>query len=70
MPTDSKAHTISDPEVLRGNPRSRGTRIPVGMVLGYLASGTSTEELISEFPDLTREPPFKDSRIDRIRIRE
>lgn len=55
MPTDWKEHIVSDPEVLRGKPRLKGTRIPAGLVLGYLASGRSVEDLLAEFPDLTRE---------------
>ncbi len=42
----------SDPNVLRGKPRIKGTRIPVSLVLGYLASGYTTEQILSEFPDL------------------
>jgi uncharacterized protein (DUF433 family) len=41
--------------VLKGKPRVRGTRIPVSLILGYLASGASPEEIIEEFPDLTPE---------------
>jgi len=55
MPTDWKEHIVSDPEVLRGKPRLKGTRIPVGLVLGYLASGKGVEDLLAEFPDITRE---------------
>ena len=39
--------------MLRGKPRLRNTRIPVALVLGYLADGYSTEQIIAEFPDLT-----------------
>ena len=46
---------MSDPEILRGKPRLKGTRIPVSLVLGYLAAGRNFEEIIAEFPDLTRE---------------
>jgi len=45
----------SDPQILRGKPRLRGTRIPVSLVLGYLSAGTTTDEVIAELPDLTRE---------------
>ena len=45
----------STPEVLRGKPRIKGTRIPVSLILGYLADGHTIEEIIDEFPDLTRE---------------
>ena len=46
---------MSDPEILHGKPRLKGTRVPVGFVSGYLAAGRTTEEIIAEFPDLTRE---------------
>jgi len=55
MPLDWKNHIVSDPEILRGKPRVKGTRISVGLVLGYLAAGKSSEDIIAEFPDLTRE---------------
>lgn len=46
---------VSTPEVLSGKPRIDGTRIPVALVLGYLAAGSTYDEIIKEFPDLTRE---------------
>ena len=46
---------MSDPEILRGKPRIKGTRVPVGLVLGYLAAGKSAAEIVGEFPDLTSE---------------
>ena len=55
MPVEWKQHIVSDPEVLRGKPRLKGTRIPVGLVLGYLAAGKTAVEIIVEFPDLTHE---------------
>ncbi len=55
MPVDWKKHIVSDPEVLRGKPRIKGTRIPVAVVLGYLAAGNTAEQIIREFPDLTSE---------------
>ena len=33
----------------------RGTRLTVGDVLGYLASGMSEAEVLADFPQLTRE---------------
>ena len=48
-------HIESSPEVLKGKPRVKGTRIPVSLILGYLASGSSPAEIIEEFPDLTAE---------------
>jgi uncharacterized protein (DUF433 family) len=55
MPVEWKRYIVSDPEILRGKPRLKGTRVPVGLVLGYLAAGRTTEEIVAEFPDLTRE---------------
>lgn len=55
MPAQWEDHIVSDPEILRGKPRLKGTRIAVGVVLGYLAAGRTVEEVIAEFPDLTRE---------------
>jgi uncharacterized protein (DUF433 family) len=55
MSVNWKNYIVSDPEILRGKPRLKGTRIPVALVLGYLAAGKTVEEIIGEFPDLTRE---------------
>lgn len=55
MPVEWKRHIVSEPEILRGKPRLKGTRIPVSLVLGYLAAGKTGEDIIAEFPDLTRE---------------
>lgn len=55
MDTQWQDHIDSSPEVLKGKPRVRGTRIPVSLILGYLASGASAEEIIEEYPDLTAE---------------
>ena len=43
----------SDPRILRGKPCIKGTRIPVALILGYLAAGKSTEQIIAAFSDLT-----------------
>jgi uncharacterized protein (DUF433 family) len=42
-----------NPGVRSGKPRFVGTRITVYDVLEYLASGMSTEEIVSDFPELT-----------------
>ena len=48
-------HIESTPDVLRGKPRIKGTRIPVSLVLGYLAAGSTSEQVVAEFPDLTKQ---------------
>jgi len=55
MQINWKDHIVSTPDVLKGKPRIRGTRIPVSLILGYLAAGNSAEDIIKEFPDLTKE---------------
>jgi len=55
MPVGWKNHIVSDPEILRGKPRLKGTRIPVGLVLGYLAAGKTVDDIVAEFPDITRD---------------
>lgn len=50
---DWRDEVVSTPDVLRGKPRIKGTRIPVSLILGYLASGKSADEIREEFPDLT-----------------
>jgi uncharacterized protein (DUF433 family) len=55
VPVKWKNYIASDPEILRGKPRVKGTRIPVSLVLGYLAAGQSADQIIAEFPDLTRD---------------
>ena len=55
MKKDWRKHIISTPDVLRGKPRIKGTRIPVSLILGYLASGKTAQEIMKEFPELTKE---------------
>jgi uncharacterized protein (DUF433 family) len=44
-----------DPSVRFGKPCVRGTRISVGDILEYLAGGMSEDEILSDFPQLTRD---------------
>jgi uncharacterized protein (DUF433 family) len=55
MKIDWRDYIVSTPDVLRGRPRIKETRIPVSLILGYLAAGNTTEEIIVEFPDLAKE---------------
>lgn len=50
-----KDYIVSTPVILNGKPRINGTRIPVSLILGYLAAGNSYDEIIKEFPDITKE---------------
>lgn len=44
-----------DPEVRSGKPVIRGTRIAVSDILEYLAGGMSSEEILTDFPDLAED---------------
>jgi uncharacterized protein (DUF433 family) len=48
-------YIVSTPDTLKGKPRLKGTRIPVSLILGYLSAGNSYEQIMTEFPDLTKE---------------
>ena len=49
-------HIITiEPGKRGGKPCIRGLRITVSDVLDYLASGISEDEILRDFPDLTRE---------------
>lgn len=42
-----------DPNVAFGKPCVRGTRIWVSLILDFLASGVSIQDVIQEYPQLT-----------------
>ena len=48
-------HIWIDPARCGGKPCIRGTRIWVSVILDLLASGSTTEEILSEYPQLKRD---------------
>lgn len=44
-----------DPEVMGGKPCIRGLRVTVGTIVGLVASGHSTEEILRAYPYLEEE---------------
>jgi uncharacterized protein (DUF433 family) len=46
---------ISDPDIMGGEPVFRGTRMPVHMIAGLLAHGSTQAELLAGYPRLTAE---------------
>lgn len=44
-----------NPEICLGRPCVRGHRIWVSLILDFLASGMSVEEVLAEYPSLERE---------------
>lgn len=45
----------TDPEVMGGVPCIRGMRMPVATVVAMVADGMTTDEIISDLPDLIPE---------------
>lgn len=52
---DYKDYITIEPGKRSGKPCIRSMRITVYDVLSYLASGMSIEEILGDFPELTRE---------------
>lgn len=50
-----RTHIHSDPEILRGKPVVRGTRLSVKFLLDRLAGGWSKADLLEEYPSLSIE---------------
>jgi uncharacterized protein (DUF433 family) len=48
-------HISINPKVCFGKPVIKGTRIWVSLILDFLANGMSVEEILSEYPHITRE---------------
>jgi uncharacterized protein (DUF433 family) len=46
---------VSDPDIMRGTPVFKGTRIPVDLVADMLAQGATADEILDGYPTLDRE---------------
>ena len=46
---------VVDPQILVGKPVIRGTRLAVELIVDLLAQGWSEEEILKNYPGLTRE---------------
>jgi uncharacterized protein (DUF433 family) len=55
MEFDYEKYITIEPGKRSGKPCIRGLRITVSDVLDYLASGMSEDEIVDDFPELTRE---------------
>ena len=51
---DWQTHIVSDPNVLMGKPVIKGTRLSVEFILERLASGWTEQEVLENYPRLTR----------------
>lgn len=50
----SKAKIVSDPKILGGKPVIAGTRISVELIMNFLATGMSVEEILKEYSELKK----------------
>lgn len=55
MEEESYRRIVVDPEVMVGKPIIKGTRIPVDAIIRAIAQGVSIQELLEDYPNLTRE---------------
>jgi uncharacterized protein (DUF433 family) len=55
MAVDWRKIITFEPDKMAGQPCIRGHRITVYDILDYLASGMSYDEILEDFPQLTRE---------------
>lgn len=49
---------IYNPEILKGKPIISGTRISVELIMDLLAGGLTVEQILAEYPHLTRASVF------------
>lgn len=52
---DWREHITINPDIHHGDPCIKGTRIPVTTIVGSLADGMSTQDVIDAFPQLAPE---------------
>jgi uncharacterized protein (DUF433 family) len=55
MEVNWKDHIMVNPNICHGRPCIRGTRIWVSLILDLLASGSSSNEILQEYPQLRLE---------------
>jgi len=46
---------VADPSIMLGAPTIRGTRVTVAAILGQLAAGSSVDDVLADYPSLTRD---------------
>jgi uncharacterized protein (DUF433 family) len=53
--TDWKGRVVVDPDIHHGDPRIKGTRIPVTIIVGSIADGLGFDEVRAGYPQLSPE---------------
>jgi uncharacterized protein (DUF433 family) len=51
--TDLPDRIDIDPDICFGKPRIKGTRIWVGLILGLMADGMTTDDILRDYPQLS-----------------
>lgn len=46
---------VVDPKIMVGKPLIKGTRIPVDAILQRIADGMTTDDILKDYPNLTKE---------------
>ncbi len=46
---------VVDPRIMAGKPVVKGTRIPVDAILQRLAEGMTVDEVLQDYPNITRD---------------
>ncbi len=44
-----------DPKICHGKPVIKGTRVLVSNILSYLATGSTIDEIVKDYPQITKE---------------
>ena len=52
---DWQQRIICVPKILAGKPTVKGTRISVELILGWVSSGWTTEQVPESYPNITRD---------------
>jgi uncharacterized protein (DUF433 family) len=53
--TEIAARVTRNPQILRGKPIIRGTRVPVYLIVGFVKNGVTPAQIVDDYPDLTLE---------------
>ncbi len=48
-------YVVIDPKIHHGEPCIKGTRVPVAILVGSIADGMNFDEVLKEYPQITRE---------------
>ena len=53
--TPIAARVTRNPQILRGKPIIRGTRVPVYLIVDFVTNGVTLAQIVEDYPDLTPE---------------